>query len=361
MTVDPATEVVVTGTLQREAWLARTIPPTERLADGLWSIPVPMPVGSPLRYVSVYAFAVPGGLVLIDAGWGDDRAWQALDDGLAGIGASVGDVRGVLVTHMHWDHLGLADRIRQASGAWVALHEDDLALISQPGYRDAQLAVEQDHARLLWLGAPADEAERIKSTPAFWTTFTSTPPPDRVLRHGDLADAPGWDLRVVHTPGHTPGHVCFASAQLDTLFAGDHLLPRITPNISVERGGPADPLGQYLGSLLTASKLPLTHVAPAHEWRFDGLGPRADQIAQHHDRRLAEVVTAVDARPDSTPWEIAAHLTWSRSWDQYDGRMRVFAVTETMAHVARLVATGDLVAHGNAVPRYRVAERVRTT
>ena len=70
------------------------------------------------------------------------------------------DVHGVLVTHMHWDHLGLADRIRQASGAWVALHEDDIALISQPSYRDAGLAVESDRQNLLWLGAPPD-AQRV--------------------------------------------------------------------------------------------------------------------------------------------------------------------------------------------------------
>ncbi len=353
----PGDGIVVTGLAQREAWLAREVPPVEQVAEGVWSIPVPMPPRSPLRYVSVYTFAVPGGLVLIDAGWGDDGAWQALHDGLASIGASVTDVRGVLVTHMHWDHLGLADRIRRASGAWVALHEIDLALITEPSYRDADLAVESDRRHLLWLGAPRDEIDTVGINRDWWVNFGSTALPDRVLRDGDLADAAGWDLRVVHTPGHTPGHVCFASDRLDTVFSGDHLLPRITPNISVERGGPADPLGQYLESLRTVAKLPHTHVAPAHEWRFDGLAARAAEIGDHHDRRLAEVVEAVRAQPDTTPWEIAGHLTWSRPWDQYDGRMRVFAVTETMAHVARLVATGDLLTDGRDVPRYRAADR----
>lgn len=351
----PGGGMVVTGTAQHEAWFAREVPPVEQLGEGLWSIPVPMPARSPLRYVSVYVFAVPGGLVLIDAGWGDDGAWQALNAGLAGIGASVADVRGVLVTHMHWDHLGLADRIRRESGAWVALHEDDMALLRQPSYRDADLAVASDRSQLLRLGAPPDDVDRLGINRGWWAVFGGTALPDRVLHDGDLADAPGWDLRVVHTPGHTPGHVCFASDALDTLFAGDHLLPRITPNISVERGGPDDPLGQYLGSLRAVATLPLTHVAPAHEWRFDGLAARADQIIEHHDRRLAEVAAAVRAQPDVTPWEIAGHLTWSRSWDQYDGRMRVFAVTETMSHVARLAATGDLVSDGRDVPRYRVA------
>lgn len=345
--------VVVTGHAQRAAWQARDLPPVERVADGVWSVPVPMPRG-PLRYVSVYVFEAAGGLTLIDAGWGDDAAWVALNNGLAELGGSVGDVRGVLVTHMHWDHLGLADRVRRASGAWVALHERDLELISRPEFRDPDLAVEHDHQHLLGLGASPDEAHRVRTNADFWRHFTETPLPDRVLHDGDRADLPGFDLRVVHTPGHTPGHVCFAAPALDTLFAGDHVLPRITPNISVERAGPADPLGDYLASLDVVADLALTHVAPAHEWRFDGLAARAGQIVRHHDHRLAEVVAAVRGRPGSTPWEIAGHLTWSRPWDQYDGRMRVFAVTETMAHVARLVATGDLLTDGGDVPRYRV-------
>lgn len=347
--------IVVTGHAQREAWLARTLPPVEQLAADLWSIPVPMPSGSPLRYVSVYAFAVPGGLVLIDAGWGSDQAWEALGAGLAAIGAAVTDVRGVLVTHLHFDHLGLADRVRRASGAWVALHEDDLAVVTGPSFRDARAAVAADHAHLRHLGASAAEAERVGARAEAWEQFTRLAPPDRVLRDGDPVDAPGWSLRTLHTPGHTPGHVCFVEPRLDTVFSGDHVLPRITPNISVDTFSPADPLGDYLASLQRVAALPVTHVAPAHEWRFDGLAARTAQIAEHHDRRLAEVVAAVHSRPGSTPWDIAGLLTWSRPWDQYDGRMRVFAVTETASHVVHLEATGVLVSSGGDVPRYTVA------
>lgn len=352
-TVSGDSDLIVTGVAQREAWLARRLPPVERIAEGVWSIPVPIPGHSTLRYVSVYAFVVTDGVVLIDSGWADDDAWIALTNGLATMGATIADVRGVLVTHMHWDHLGLADRVRRASGAWVALHEDDLAFITLPEYRDVDGRAARDRARLLWLGASVAESEQLGPDPDLATAFANTPLPDRVLRHGDRVEAPGWDLRVVHTPGHTPGHVCFAEQRLDTLFAGDHLLPRITPNISVESGGPDDPLGQYLQSLRAVAALPLTHVAPAHEWRFDGLAARAGQIEQHHARRLEEVFTVAAQQPHLTPWEIAGELTWSRPWTEYDGRMRVFAVTETMAHVARLVATGDLVSDEGPVPRYR--------
>ena len=118
---DPPGELTITGTAQREAWLRRVMPPAEQLDQDLWSLPVPIPA-NPLRYVSVYAFGTGEGLVLIDAGWGAEESWLALRAGLDSIGAEMADVRGVLVTHMHFDHVGLAGRIRQASGAWIAMH-----------------------------------------------------------------------------------------------------------------------------------------------------------------------------------------------------------------------------------------------
>src|SRR5881275_105306 len=92
--------ITILGTAQHAAWQRRELPPAERLGGDLWSIPVPIP-DNPLRYVSSYAFGTSEGLVLIDAGWGSEEAWQALTGGLEFIGAGIADVRGVLVTHLH--------------------------------------------------------------------------------------------------------------------------------------------------------------------------------------------------------------------------------------------------------------------
>jgi len=321
----------ITGTAQHDAWLARTLPPVEQLATDLWSIPVPIP-HSPLRYVSAYAFAVPGGLTLIDAGWNSPESWAAFTTGLASIGAAVSDVRGMLVTHMHYDHIGLAGRVREESGAWIALHQADHDLLARPDYRDPALAQSAEAALLRRLGATEDEALSSVGTVEAYRPWTSIALPDRHLAHGELADVPGWSLRAVHTPGHTPGHLCFHEERTRTLFAGDHVLPRITPNISVERAGTDDPLGDYLSSLAHVRGLDVQHVFPAHEWRFDGLAPRVDEILAHHERRLAELLDATAHNPGATPWELAAELTWSRPWSEYGGRMRIFAVTETAAH-----------------------------
>jgi len=355
MTAVPAGQDV-TGTRQLAAWQERVMPPVEQLAADLWSIPVPIP-DNPLRYVSSYAFAADGGLVLLDTGWTADSAWSALVAGLEAIGASLPDVRGVLVSHMHLDHSGLAGRLRDASGAWIAMHPADRAVIADIERRDPGRAVAREVAFLRSLGASADEAAAAVGTAEAYEGFTRIALPDRELADGDLADVPGWRLRAVHTPGHTPGHLCFVDELSQRLFAGDHILPRITPNISVYALEGMEPLADYLGSLAKVRDLDVDEIMPAHEWRFRGLAERADQIAAHHEHRLAELLAAIAANPDATSWELAGHLTWSRSWDQYSGRMRISAVTETAAHVLELARRGLITSSGGNVPTYRVARR----
>ncbi|HVT68436.1 MAG TPA: MBL fold metallo-hydrolase [Trebonia sp.] len=352
MTAIPAGQDV-TGTRQLEAWRERVMPPVEQLADGLWSIPVPIP-RNPLRYTSSYAFASGGGLVLLDTGWNADEAWQALVDGLASVGASLPDVRGVLVSHMHFDHVGLAGRVREASGAWVAMHPADRAVLARPELRDPKRAAAGEAAFLRSLGASAEEAAAAVGPASGYAGFSKIAVPDRELSDGDIADVPGWRLRAVHTPGHTPGHLCFFDERAQRLFAGDHILPRITPNISVHQSGRPNPLAQYLESLAKVRDLPADEIMPAHEWRFRGLAQRADDIAAHHEHRLAELLAAIAASPDATSWDLAGKLTWSRSWDQYSGRMRISAVTETAAHVLELLRRGLISSSGGDVPTYRV-------
>jgi glyoxylase-like metal-dependent hydrolase (beta-lactamase superfamily II) len=348
--------VDITGSSQHDAWQARALPPVEQLRPDLWSIPVPM-LG-PLRYVSSYAFALDGGgLGLLDAGWDSDEGWAALTEGLASIGGDIADVRGVLVTHLHFDHLGLAGRIREASGAWIGMHPADVDVVSSPVHRDPAASVDAEIAFLVSLGADPDDAVSDVGDPAKFEVFSSMAIADRLLQDGEQADFPGWRMRAVHTPGHTPGHLCFAEERTGLFFSGDHVLPRISPNISTTHDGLADPLRDYLDSLQKVGGDEPAEVLPAHEWRFRGLGDRTEQLRVHHEHRLAELLDAIRDHPGSTPWELAAYLTWSRPWDQYERRMRIFAVTETDAHVRLLASRGLVTTDGGAVPTWTLTAR----
>jgi glyoxylase-like metal-dependent hydrolase (beta-lactamase superfamily II) len=345
--------VEVTGTAQREAWLARTDPPVEQVRPGLWSIPVPLPLAN-LRYVLVYAFELPDGIGLVDAGWDSADAWDALVDGLGTMGATAADVRGVLVTHVHPDHHGLAARLRDTSGAWIGMHPAEAeTLPARLGELDAILEGARNELRRL--GAPESEVEHSAVTAGQLRYLFKLAEPDRAIVDGDRLPFKGWDLRAVHTPGHTAGHLCFHEAEHRLLFSGDHVLPRISPNISAQGERPRDPLGDFLGTFDRLRGLDVDEVLPAHEFRFAGLPARLDDLERHHDDRLDELLAVLDEVPGTPPWQLAPRLTWSRSWPEITQMMRRAAVGETLSHLRRLEAQGRARLEDGVPQRWYVA------
>jgi glyoxylase-like metal-dependent hydrolase (beta-lactamase superfamily II) len=319
---------------------ADPLPPVERLRPGLTSVPVPLPNNS-LRYVFVYVFESDQGVYLVDAGWNTDEAYAALDAGLATAGYGMADVRGVMVTHIHPDHYGLAGRVREASGAWISLHPADARLIQDRYIEPADL-IDRVGAMLRRMGAPPDEVSALSLAAMPVRPLVDPVLPDVLLEDGARPDVPGWDLSAIWTPGHTPGHLCFWEPANEVLLTGDHVLPRITPNISFHPQAGDDPLGDFLQALDKLAAYQPSEVLPAHEYRFVGLHTRLDELKRHHAERFREVLAAIGAG-HTTAWEIASRMVWSRPWDQIEGFMRRAAVGEAVAHLRALERRGALV------------------
>ncbi|TDD38419.1 MBL fold metallo-hydrolase [Nonomuraea terrae] len=307
------------------------------LGGGVWSVPVPIP-GNPLGYTLVYAVESPKGPVLVDAGWNHPDAWEALSGGLASLGFDVAGVRGVVVTHFHPDHAGLAGQVRETSGAWIAMHENDAELV-----RMMTAYASQEHD-----GFQADMLRRAGADPGEVRQAAGarpTPPasPDRELRDGDLVDLPGRKLRAVHTPGHTPGHICLHLEDADRLFTGDHVLPAITPHIGIypyDRDD-VDPLGDFLESLDRVGELGAIDALPAHEWIFPDVAARAAQIRDHHEEKLDRLHALLSERAEPlTIWEVASMMTWNRPWADLPPMLRGMAAGEAAAHLRTLEARG---------------------
>jgi glyoxylase-like metal-dependent hydrolase (beta-lactamase superfamily II) len=313
---------------------------------GVWSIQVPIP-DNPLGHTLVYVMDTDRGPVLVDTGWDDPDSYDALTRGLTDIGMSVADIHGVLVTHHHPDHHGLSGKVREASGAWIAMHAADIAVVERTRAAEPGVWVDYLLTKLAAAGAPDEHLVPLRAAKADGRMRTlpgiRAALPDREIVPGERLPLAGRRLRAVWTPGHTPGHVCLYDEERGRLFSGDHLLPGITPHIGLyedpEDATVTDPLGDYLDSLERIGRLDPAEVLPAHQYAFGDAAGRVRELLAHHAERLAALRGLISGAP-RTPWELAEVLEWNRPWEQIPYGSRNIAVSEAEAHLRRLVKAG---------------------
>jgi glyoxylase-like metal-dependent hydrolase (beta-lactamase superfamily II) len=328
------------ATADRYAW---TEPGVEDLGGGVHRIPVPLPMDG-LKAVNVYAITDPAGVDLIDAGIALVPARERLAGGLRQLGYELGDVRNFFVTHVHIDHYSLAIELRRTFGNLICLGEHERA--NMIAIRDM---VNGSVNRFFGL----DGLRRLgaQELAAQFSALNRQPPaivdwedPDRWLADGTELDLRTRTLRVVHTPGHTRGHVIFHDAAASIMFAGDHVLPHITPSIGFEPAGNRMALSDYLGSLARTLTLPDARLLPAHGRVTSSTHDRVRELLAHHDTRLGETLSAVQAG-HATAYEAAKAIKWTRRYREFadlDPFSQVQAVNETAAHLEVLAARGQV-------------------
>jgi glyoxylase-like metal-dependent hydrolase (beta-lactamase superfamily II) len=141
----------------------------------------------------------------------------------------------------------------------------------------------------------------------------------------------GRELVAIPTPGHSPGHVCFFDRATRLFFSGDHILPRITPHIGYHLDGPSNPLGDFLRSCDGLRGLDPVSTLPGHEWVFNGLDHRLDELIEHHRLRLDVIAEHVDDGAD-TVWAIAERMGWLEG-SARTSHMALVALAEVWAHL----------------------------
>ena len=163
--------------------------------------------------------------------------------------------------------------------------------------------------------------------------------PDSWLHDGGQVQVGDRCLRVIATPGHTQGHVVFHDPAAGILFAGDHVLPQITPSVGLEAAPAPFPLRDYLDSLRLMFTLPDALLLPAHGPVAASVHQRVTELLAHHENRLAASAAAVAAGAD-TAYQTALALPWTRrekSFGELDPPNQLLAVAETAAHLDVLV------------------------
>lgn len=299
------------------------------VASGIYQLKIPVPI--PLGFVSAYLIEDPDGWTLLDTGFDypDGRAaWEA---GMKSLGLDLcSDVSRILVSHFHPDHLGAARWLQGLSGAPVYM-----------------LGEEIEHSRLVWEsdesasslvdflisnGMPRDLAEEAGSK-----MRANLELPEKVLplRAGDEILLGRSVARVVHAPGHADYQYVLHDEARGVLFAADHVLLKITPNIGHWPESLPYPLARYLKSLSGMRGMGVNLVLPGHGPVFHHLEGRIDELLRHHEERLEVMYGEIEGEP-KTPFEVSG-VVFRETLTLYE---RCFALAETLAHLDHLVLEG---------------------
>lgn len=312
-----------------------------QVADGIHRIPLPLPMDG-LKAINVYVLETEDGLTLVDGGWAIPQARDLLARCLKEIGFGFEDIRRFLVTHVHRDHYTMARVLATEFGAEVALGRGEEPAI-EALHRVDDLPENPFSAQLRRCGAhklarlwnSVDKPDDFDL--ALWA------PPTRWLE-GDHPIALGSrTIDAVETPGHTPGHYVFADQADGLLFAGDHVLPTITPSIGFTFPVDPQPLGDFMASLTKVRTLPDLRILPAHGPIAPSSHARVDALLAHHEVRLEQSLSALQGGA-TTAYDVARELHWTRherAFDELDPYNQGMAVLETKAHVDLLVARGQ--------------------
>jgi glyoxylase-like metal-dependent hydrolase (beta-lactamase superfamily II) len=279
------------------------------------------------------------GPTLIDSGWWLPAGLKRMDASLAELGLARGDIRRVLATHLHRDHYTLGVQLHRETGCELALgagEQDSLTgLLAGESVVNSWVSILQsagapDFGR--WNEEPADAGNSGYGVPSRW------------LSDGEEIATGGHRLNVLATPGHTRGHVSFVEREIGFFFAGDHVLPHITPSIGFETRPAHLPLADYLRSLQRVADLPDLRLLPAHGPITGSTHERVAELLSHHEVRLRTCLDAVDAGA-LTGFEVASRIGWTRHETlllELSAMNQVLAIYETVAHLDVLVAQGRL-------------------
>lgn len=300
----------------------------EEVLPNVYRIVVPLP-RNPLKEINSYVLTSSERNLIIDTGMNRPECFEVFQGGLEELKIDL-EKTDFMVTHLHADHLGLVATFIK-DGAKVYMGAAD----AQPMRTGAGWGSMGDYAGAS--GFPEAELEAalsnhpgVKYGPQAMMDFT-------VLHEGDVLSVGDYSLRAIETPGHSNGHVCLYEPDKKILFAGDHVLGDITPNIQAWSDD-QDPLANYIKSLKKVLTLEMEVVLPGHRTIIKDGKKRIKELLEHHRVRANEVITIL-AKGKKNAYQTAAEMKWdikAKSWEHFPVSQKWFATGETIAHLRYL-------------------------
>jgi len=312
------------------------------ITQGVHQIKVPIP-DNPLGFINAYLVKTREGSLLVDTGWNTDEAFDTLEQQIHAAGSGWQDLRYIVITHAHPDHYGLVGRLVKLTPAKLVIHAIERSFV-EPRYLNYDPLLDEMAEWLRINGVPERVCSTLSRASMAVLGMVAVAAPNQIVHGGEHLCLEGFDFEILWTPGHSAGHICLYERERRLLFSGDHVLPKITPNVSMHSQSIGNPLADYLSALHKVSNLPVDFVFPAHGEVFTDLHGRIEEIIQHHDERQAEILSVMTGDPH-TAFQVAESIRWSTGGIPFAKlppiQMRM-AVTETLAHLELLSAKGGL-------------------
>lgn len=282
-----------------------------------------------LDHVNVWRLRDGDGVWLVDSGFALEQTRQSWQQILA-----TTPVNGLVVTHCHPDHIGLAAWLEQQYGARVHMTMGEFLAAQALWHQLAGYSVDSMLAQFAAHGLARHWLEALQTRGnAYRRGVDGLPQAFARVREGDALTIDGQSWRVIGGYGHSPEHAGLYCAAAGVLISGDMLLPRISTNVSVFAAYPDDdPLGWFLDSLAALECLPAdTLVLPSHGRPFRGLHARVAALRAHHAERCDFVLRALEKENLS-----AGGLMPKLFARELDAHQVMFAMGETIAHLNHL-------------------------
>ena len=302
------------------------------IADGIFELRLPIPFEDGL--VNAFLFVDGDDVDLLDCGMNSEDSLELIRSALASLGNK--RLRKLVVTHIHPDHYGAAGVLAGSGRAALYLHRLEVPLVN-PRYVELEHLVMEVRNYLLVNGVPADEADVLSNSQRALSEVVAPAEPAVQLDGAESLTMGRTRVRVEWTPGHSPGHICLYAAEAGLLFAGDHMLPELSPNIGLHPQSTPDPVHEYLDGLQRMAAYEPRLVLPAHGRPFVDAKGRVETLKAHHLRRM-ERVMAIVSDGELTAWQVALEL-WGPREMLYEKRL---ALQEGLAHLQALAVDGRL-------------------
>jgi glyoxylase-like metal-dependent hydrolase (beta-lactamase superfamily II) len=282
------------------------------------AIPAPVKIYTGPYPPNVYLVVDGGQAAMIDAGFSEEDSVQerlAYLEGLPDLRVAY-----IVLTHHHFDHSGGAHRLREATGARIVMHRQEAPLLEAAARdetpSDMEVPEEMREAR-----------ERLRR----WRQEAAAAWPDILVDDNDRLRVGSASLRVVHTPGHTAGHICLFLEEDRVLFSGDNVLGMGTTAIAPP---PHGDMVQYLASLRKMQGLDASLLCPGHGPVVKEPNRKIQELLDHRRERDEQILSFIGQGRDTVRRLVRS------VYPELDGRLVPMATGQILSHLHKLECEG---------------------